>query len=159
LNGEWGLMPVNEQAPMAKPQWRYLDAVQRGMKIFDNTTVYAALEKGGPFSWLKERNVWQQLLVDWYAGAPYLFQGTITFKILMPEIRVGHRIKIMHGDSEDQWDQYYVEGVSHIYNYPPGAGSTTLVLTHGFTGTDETYLRWVLNLGKKFMEVQPVQWA
>jgi hypothetical protein len=76
---------------------------------------------------------WVKKLHDWYAPAPMQYSGMLKTTRLFPEIRIGHRVI----EERDEGNIiYYVEGVSHAWQYP-GAGVTTLTLTRGeYEGVD-----------------------
>jgi hypothetical protein len=139
LTAEFGLGATNEHPPQAKPIW-FKDGVKRwGLRAFQQTSAYCAAD--GDFGkWYPERDIWQRLLVDWYAPSPWLRQGTITFKICLPEIRVGQRLIVATESGGGGEEQFYVEGVRHEWSFPPGKGSTTVTVTHGFRGSDGQYL-------------------
>jgi hypothetical protein len=135
----------NEQPPQAKPVWNKADIAQRGLRTFSQSTPYLAASRGGPGNWYRERSDWQQLLVDWYGPSPYLRQGTVTYKLLLPDIRLGHKLIRNTGDPNAS-EQLYIEGVrcEWAWDSPPTAapgGNTTFTLTHGFTGTDQQHLK------------------
>ena len=71
----------------------------------------------------------------------------------LPEIRIGQRLIIDSGLGADQQEQFYVEGVRHNWAWPPGSMSTTVIVTHGFRGTDQTYLGRVRALSALFDDV------
>ena len=142
LNAEFGLGATNEHPPQAKPLW-FRDGIKRwGLRPFQQTTPYCAVD-GGLGAWFQERDTWQRLLVDWNAPMPWLRQGTITFKLCLPEIRIGMRLIVTPGGDASRDEQFYVEGVRHEWSYPPGKGSTTVTVTHGFRGTDGQFLEAV----------------
>lgn len=70
---------------------------------------------------------WLKRIHDWYGVAPYQLSGTLTTSYIRPDIRVGQRVREARPEGPIT---YYVEGVSHNWNYP-GPGSTTLTVTHG----------------------------
>lgn len=155
LLADIGMGPSQEQPPQAKPVWNKVDIKMHGLRVMQQSTHFLAqLESTGPADWFAERKTWLQLLVDWYAPSPYLRQGQITVKAILPEVRIGHRLIIDPGGSEDQREQFYVEGVAFDYNFPPGGGSTTFTVTHGFQGTDGDYLSAVKDASAFFEEAK-----
>lgn len=148
----------SEQSPQARPAWNKLDIRQRGLRTFSQSTRYLAQLKTGMGDWFRERSTWQNLLQDWHAPAPYLRQGQIVCKLLLPEIRLGSKLILDEGGAEADNERLYVEGVSLRYMGPTGptqppTGTTTLTLTHGFRGTDEQYLDAVKGTVSFFQEV------
>jgi len=81
----------------------------------------------------------RKIIRDWYALNPYLISGTINLGMGRPDIRIGTRIAIP-GVAADQSDMetYYVEQVSHSWQYGSGL-KTTLGVTRGWIGDDSTY--------------------
>jgi hypothetical protein len=152
LLADIGLGTSQEQPPQAKPVWNRVDIRARGLRAMQQSTHFLAQFNAAFGGWLEERKTWQRLLVDWYGPSPYLRQGQITVKAALPEIRIGHRLIIDPGGDESSREQFYVEGVSLNYAFPPGSGSTTLTVTHGFKGTDAQYLSNVRDLSANFVE-------
>lgn len=76
---------------------------------------------------------WLKRLHDWYATAPFELSGTLRTTRMMPEIRIGQRVVEIR---EEGRIEYYVEGVSHSWQYP-GGGSTTLTVTRGEYEVDD----------------------
>jgi len=155
LLADIGMGPSQEQPPQAKPVWHKADIRAHGLRVMQQSTQFLAqFRDGGPANWYGERKTWQQLLVDWYGPSPYLRQGQITIKAILPEIRIGHRLIIDPGGDESQREQFYIEGVAIDFAFPPGSGSTTLTVTHGFKGTDSDYLSKVKDASEFFVEAQ-----
>jgi hypothetical protein len=155
LLADIGMGTTQEQPPQAKPVWHEASIKAHGLRAFQQSTLYLAqLENNGPAAWFAERRTWQKLLVDWYGPSPYLRQGQITVKVILPEVRVGHRLIIDTGGAPDQNEQFYIEGVGLDFSFPPGTGSTTFTVTHGFRGSDGDYLRRVREASAFFKETQ-----
>lgn len=153
LLAEIGMGTTQEQPPQALPVWHKADIRARGLHAMQQSTLYLAqLESSGPADWFTEKKTWLKLLVDWYGSGPYLRQGTITIKALLPEIRVGHRLIIDSGGAPDQNEQFYIEGVAFDFAFPPGMGSMTFTVTHGFRGSDSDYLSKVSDTAEFFTE-------
>jgi len=149
LTAELGLGAANEHPVQCRPFW-FRDGIRHwGLRSFQQTTPFCA--RDGDFGkWIPERDTWQRLLIDWYGPSPWLRQGSITFRVALPEIRVGQRLVIA---SEDREEQFYVEGVRHDWSFPPGRGSTTVTVTHGFAGTDNLYLQLVKKVSELYEKV------
>lgn len=76
---------------------------------------------------------WLKKIHDWYVVAPLELSGSLTLTRVMPEIRIGQRVREHRAEGEIV---YYCEGVDHTYQYP-NAGSTRLTLTRGeYEGDD-----------------------
>lgn len=149
---------TTEQPPICPPTWDKLDIRQRGLRIFSQTTRYLAQLKTGMGDWHRERGTWQNLLRDWHAPLPYLRQGNIVCKLLLPEVRIGQKLIIDEGGNDEDNEQLYVEGVNLRWEGPQGPtkppmGSTTWTLTHGFRGTDKQFLDAVKGTVSFFKEI------
>lgn len=149
---------TTEQPPICPPTWNKMDIRQRGLRIFSQTTRYLAQLKTGMGDWHRERGTWQDLLRDWHAPAPYLRQGQVICKLLLPEVRMGSKLIIDEGGSESDNERLYIEGVHLRFMGPQGAtkpptGVTTWTLTHGFRGTDKEYLDAVKGTVSFFEEI------
>ena len=70
---------------------------------------------------------WLKKLHDWFVIAPYELSGTLTTTRMMPEIRVGQRLREQRLEGNIM---HYVEAVSHSWQYP-NAGSSTITVTRG----------------------------
>lgn len=72
-------------------------------------------------------NQYLERIITWNAANEEYFEGTMTMR-LRPGIRVGEKI-LFNSDDGDSIE-FYIEAVSHNFNYP-GTSTTTLTLTHG----------------------------
>ena len=149
---------TTEQAPVCPPTWNKLDIRQRGLRIFSQTTRYLAQLRTGLGDWHRERSTWQDLLRDWNAPLPYLRQGTVVCKLLLPEVRIGQKLILDEGGSELDNERLYLEGVNLRWQGPQGPtrppmGTTSWTLTHGFRGTDKGYLDAVKGTVSFFKEI------
>lgn len=107
-----------------------LDSIRRfGLRRFSQSTKFLPLTDSniGELAYTVSGK-WLQIIHDWYVVAPLERTGTIQTSRIMPWIRVGHRIREFTRSGQEII--YYVEGVSHAYQYPQG-GTTTLTLTRG----------------------------
>lgn len=75
---------------------------------------------------------WLKRIHDWYSIAPMQLSGTLVTTRVMPEIRIGERVREKRAEGNIT---YYVEGVEHEWSYP-GPGRTTLTVTRGEYDTD-----------------------
>jgi len=83
----------------------------------------------------------RRIIRDWYAVAPYQYNGTLELGIGRPDIRVGCRVKIPNaiwGDVK-RAETYYVEQVSNAWSFGRGT-RTTLGVTRGWPGEDAELL-------------------
>lgn len=92
----------------------------------------------------------RNIIRDWYALNPYLLSGTLTLGVGRPDIRIGTRIQIPgFEDNESDFETYYVEQVSHNWAYGKGT-QTTLGVTRGWIGTDDSYQDKLEELASKY---------
>jgi hypothetical protein len=136
-------VPQAEQAAYARPRWHREDIERRGLRPYSETTKYVAQGRGGMGQWYAERDTWLDILRDWHGPNPYLRQGRLAAKVLLPEIRVGQRLIVDAGDPSDS-EQFYVEGVSGNWRAPTqtagASGMTTFTVTRGYVGSDSQLL-------------------
>jgi hypothetical protein len=114
--GEPGSLPIYNLESIRKHGFRRWQQSTRYLPLAD--------EK----EWLQQCAPWLQMVHDWYVISPQLASGIVQTSRLMPWIRIGDRVKIT--EYEGHTRIYYVEGVSHAYQYPQ-AGTTTLTITRG----------------------------
>ena len=153
LNAGFGLGPKQEEQALGKPRWYKNDMQTHGLRVYQQDTRFLGPKSTQNGFWFEERDQWIQLLVNWFAPNPYLLQGSVAIKTLLPEIRVGHRVILDSGNPETEI-QAYVEGVSLTWEAPTektGAmGTTQLVLTRGFQGSDAQLMDAVTKLSSLY---------
>jgi len=114
--------------PGSIPIWNLASIEKHGLRKWQQSTPYmllASRERGTNFARLAGN--WLRRLHDWYVIAPMQLSGTVQTTRVMPEIRIGHRVREIRRDGVVM---YYVEGVANNYAYSKG-GQTTLTLTRG----------------------------
>lgn len=159
LLADFGLGNQQEQAAYAKPRWSKDNIGTHGLRSFPGgNTRFTAPEQGGVGDWIAEREQWLQLLVDWFGPNPHLIQGSITVKVPLPEVRIGHRLVLVSGQGNiEEQIQFYVEGVNIQMKGPlQGSGvkgSTTFTVTRGFKGSDQDLLAAVTKLSSTYETV------
>jgi hypothetical protein len=126
------------------PLWSPEDVGRHGVRQFAVESRYVTKQA----NLLTMTKAQREQVVSWHAIAPYLLNGNITLGALFPGIRVGMRLRIVNERSTLQ-ESYYVEGVSHRWNARTG-GSTSLVVTRGWRGTDEAYMNAVYKLSDRY---------
>ena len=106
-----------------------VESVQRhGLRPYTvNTNFLPFFKQNEGTNFIRLAANWLKRIHDWYGVAPFQLSGTITTTRMFPEIRIGQRIQELRDEGTVT---YYVEGVDHQWSYP-GAGSTTITLTHG----------------------------
>jgi hypothetical protein len=144
LLADVGFGNTTEQAAQAKPVWNVEDIKAHGLRAYSQTTRYLAQATRDISQWLgTDRPTWQTLLQDWFGPSPYMRNGTVVAKTLLPEVRVGQKLWLDPGNTLEE-EQFYVEGVNMTYTGPTqvsgAGGSTSFILTHGYKGTDEKLL-------------------
>lgn len=112
--------------PGSAPIYNMDDVRKHGFRRFMQGTRYFPFREDP--QWFTHSARWLQLLHDWYIVAPYELSGTLQASAVFPAIRVGHRL--LEARKIGAEVTYYVEGVSHDWQYP-GPGLTTLNLTRG----------------------------
>lgn len=120
---------------LLKPLWHPDDIAKHGFRPMDVTSKFKAAEA----TLITMTAMQRRMVRDWYGINPYLYNGTLSLGIGRPDIRVGNRVLIPGPTgSRTNWT-YYVESVSHQWNYGVGI-RTTLGVTRGYQGTDDGLL-------------------
>ncbi len=111
-----------------------VESVQRhGLRPYTvNTNFLPFFKQGEGTNFIRLAANWLKRIHDWYGVAPFQLSGTITTTRMFPEIRIGERIQELRDEGTVT---YYVEGVDHNWSHP-GAGSTTITVTHGQYATE-----------------------
>lgn len=121
------------QLELSGPLWDEADIELRGLKQFNVESKYTTLKSDLPGMAAEQR--WQALC--FHALNPYMLNGTIALGRARPDIRVGTRLRIPNDDPARQ-ETYYVESVDHEWKL--GSGKTSLGVTRGWIGTEQSYL-------------------
>jgi len=116
------------------PILNQVSIARHGLRVWEGTTQFANYSSdlqchkvGGAIDNAQiRRNLvrWSLLMDHWYQHNIEYLSGTITLRG-MPEIRVGYRL-----DWKGRNESYYVEGVSHSWQYP-NALQTTVSVARG----------------------------
>lgn len=143
LTQELKIDGINLQLPV----WDVTDITQRGIRRLDVISPYIVVyeNEDGLVGMTQSQ---RERLVDWYALGPYMYNGTINLSIGMPDIRIGSKLKLVRGFSEDNII-FYVEGVSHSWDLDTGM-QTSVTVTHGFKGTDTDRRNAVVEIPNRF---------
>ena len=146
---------AQEQPALAPPTWSKNAVSSHGIKPYLENTKYVQVVNGDQGGWVAERNVWQDLVVSWFAANPYWLSGTLNIATMLPEIRVGNRLRLATGDSTGL--SGYIEGVEHEYQFASDGNRgphsrTRLQLTRGFEGSDKDLVDLVRDSKKTFTE-------
>lgn len=133
-----GVAGVEPGRPGNHPIWNLQSIHEHGLRRWVGQTNYLPIarddERAG---WIELCARWLKKVHDWYAPAPFQLSGTLTTSRVMPEIRIGERIKEERREGKVI---YYCEGVAHEWSYP-GAGRTSLTVTRGeYEGDDLLHL-------------------
>jgi len=133
-NGAPGTMPIYNLNSIARHGIRKFEQTTKYIPYFQIAEDSDANQNGMLRTWAK----WTNLVHDWYSTNPMELSGRLELSTLWPEIRVGETLE---EETADGAVTYYVEGVSHRWQFPEG-GHTTVTVTRG-TYTDENLLAYV----------------
>jgi len=124
-----GIEGVDPGRPGNNPIFNEESMQRHGIRRYFQSTRFLPLRQTDPDAeiWIRAAAGWLKKLHDWYSIAPFQLSGSIGTTRVMPEIRIGERIKEVRDEGTIV---YYCEGVSHEWQYP-NAGRTTLTLTRG----------------------------
>lgn len=133
----------NSNIDITKPIWDPKDIAYRGIRRMDISSSYVSpyMDNIGMVTDQRAR------LRDWYGLNPYFLNGTLPLVRLRPDIRLGSRVRIP-GASPEEDVTYYVEGITH--NWSLGRGRTTLTVTRGWEGTDQSLAKAVAALETRY---------
>lgn len=154
LIADFGFINPQESAAFAAPIWNQLDIQTHGIRPWQQNVRYVAKDGTAQGEWLTERKAWQKLVTDWYAPNPYFLGGSIGSGLLLPEAKIGTRLKYDTG-IEKTSERSYIEGVENKYSFTRAghSGKTSLTLTRGFPGSEKAYLDMVTAAAKNYKEV------
>lgn len=131
---------------LTQPLWDRSDILRHGVRRMDPSSNYIA--RNGDL--LGVTSVQRAKIRDWHCLNPYFYNGTLSLAHGRPDIRVGMRARIP-GISRDFDETYYVESVSHTWQF--GAGiRTTLGVTRGWVGTDQSMISAIAKLQERYKE-------
>ena len=135
-----GIEGVEPGFPGNNPIFNGQSMQLHGVRRYFQSTRFLPLRSTNSESevWVRVAGRWLKKLHDWFSVAPFEVSGTITTSRLMPEIRIGERVKESRAEGTMV---YYCEGVSNEWQYP-NAGRTSLTLTRG-EYEDENLLDYV----------------
>ena len=147
-----------EQIAQAKPSW-YRESIERfGLNTLLETSKFVAGKTTNDMlaGWVRERENWQRLLVQWYALNPWFLSGQITARLAIPDVRVGHRLRLMptSGNVKNS-TTFYVEGVDlNIARSGTGPviSKTTLSVTRGWPGEELDILTAIEKVAGQYKE-------
>jgi hypothetical protein len=142
-------MTGNEQIVITPPRWSKAAVDIHGVRPFLESTKFIIAGQGA----VAERKLWQQLVTDWYAPNPYWLSGSKASKIILPEARIGSRLRVNTGDPSTSLSAY-IEGVDHqwVFTTQGQTGSTRLLLTRGFEGRDRDRVSLVSKASAQYRE-------
>lgn len=133
---------AQEQAALGAPLWSPEDVAKYGVRPYMESTKY--INRASIGDWAAEKDDWQRLVADWFAPNPYWLSGTLNLATMLPEIRIGERVRVDTGNVYSDLTAY-VEGVEHTFEFTKQRprSRTKLTLSRGFRGTDDELLRMV----------------
>lgn len=116
------------------PIVNYTSLQKHGLRKWERSTKYLPiLDEEKQANFLNLTANWLRRIHDWYSVAPFQLSGTLITSRIMPEIRVGERIREKRPDGNIQ---FYCEGIENSWFYPKN-GKSTLTVTRGeYEGTD-----------------------
>lgn len=121
------------------------DSIQRhGLRRFDIQSRYVADQA----DLLTMSELQRRKIKDWHCINPYLLNGSIELARGFPKIHVGDRVRIP-GYQPKLDRTYYVEQVDHSWQFGSSI-KTTLGVTRGWVGTDESYLNALSTLSGRY---------
>jgi hypothetical protein len=131
------ITPENDKTnsiPLLAPVIDKQDIKHHGLRRYDvQSQMGAALDSGVTFSDLAQAQ--RKITRDWFVLNPYFLAGAAAFGHGRPDILPGMRLRIVPSTKDGAPENYYVEGVQHVWQLQSGI-RTTLELTRGFRGTD-----------------------
>ncbi len=124
------------------------DILQHGLRRMDVDTRYVSTAEATD---LVLSAASRRRIRDWHALDAYLLNGSIVLGLGRPDIRVGSKVVLRARRSEDADVTCYVEGVHHSWELTRGM-STTLQVTRGWYGSDESHLSALQGLAARYEE-------
>jgi hypothetical protein len=125
-----GIEGVAKGRPGSIPIYSEESIARHGVRRYYQTTRFLPMREANSTEtnqWIRTCARWLKMLHDWYVIAPFELSGSITTTRVMPEIRIGERIR----EERNEGDViYYCEGVRNEWHYP-GAGKSVLTVTRG----------------------------
>jgi hypothetical protein len=141
---------LSGQVDITAPLWDPDDMKVHGFRRFDINSPYIARvgeSEGALLSITKQQ---REKVRDWHCLNPYLWNGSVQLGHGRPDIRVGMRVKIP-GFTRDKDLTAYIEQVDHSWSLRSGI-KTTLGLTRGWFGSDESYLEALDTVASRYTE-------
>lgn len=129
------------------PSYDRDDLARHGLRKWEKKTPFNSVQNGNA-SWVYEIATWHRLVTSWYGPNHEWLSGSSLVPALLPEIRIGDRLVVGENSEEDP-EQYYVEGVSVQWSYTK-KGTTTMQLTRGFRGKDNELVELVSDTVARF---------
>jgi hypothetical protein len=122
------------------------DIRRHGLRRFESTSNYVGSGDDNLLGVLESQ---RQMLRDWFGLNPYFWSGELELGRGFPEILPGYRLRLL-GPSPDDQITFYVEGVEHSWSLTRGL-RTTVTVTRGWKGTDQSYKTALLDLRSRFI--------
>lgn len=117
---------------LTQPLWNPDDIARHGFRRLDIQTRYTSQTPGNLLGMAASQ---RERARDWHMLNPYYRQGSLALGLVVPELRVGSRVRVPGRGSVDQDQTFYVEQVGHSWQFGAG-GRTNLGVTRGWVGTD-----------------------
>lgn len=112
--------------PGSVPVYSVSDVRKHGFRFWRHSSRYLPWRENE--IWLEAAAKWLHLIHDWYVIGPFELTGAVTTTNVKPMIQIGQRITERRRDGAEV--SYYVEGVTHQWQYP-SSGSSQFNVTRG----------------------------
>lgn len=113
--------------PGSVPVYSVDDVRKHGFRFWRQGSRYLPWRENE--TWLEHGAKWLHMIHDWYAVSPFERTGTLGTTNIKPMVHIGNRVREIRKDKPYNV-VYYVEGVTHQWQYP-GSGTTQLHVTRG----------------------------
>jgi hypothetical protein len=130
---------------LLSPLWDKESIRRHGLRRFDVSSKYGS--KAADLLNIAEQQ--RAIIRDWYCMNPYLLSGTLELGRLMPDVRIGCRVRIPGRNDNESEETYYIEGVDNVWQ--PARSATTLSVTRGWIGTEDQYLETLQNVVDQYI--------
>jgi hypothetical protein len=152
LSRQMGQEAIGASFDLAAPALNYDDIFRHGLRRYDISCRYVT--EGADLFTLQEGQ--RTRIRDWHAIDCYLLNGTLGFGRGFPEIHIGERVRLIKQGSPQTDQTFYVEQVSHNWQFGSST-KTSLGVTRGWVGDDQSYLNAVSSLVGKFTKPKLLQ--
>lgn len=142
-------LPESYQKVLTSPLWDKVAIANHGMRRLSVETPYSSAS-------LKLNDLKLEMrakLRDWHCLNAYFLSGSITFGALYPQLRIGMKLVVDHGDP-NKMETYYVEQVDHSWSI--SGGITTARVTRGWIGTPASLRTAIRKVAGRFETLEKI---